>query len=86
MFKNHDTNLAKVSAEAREIVKDAHSSEERVKRLIEATTAKGCPLNIHVLPTNHQIKGIFTTIRNRETSPNDFVFSKQTTKNECNFI
>ena len=80
MFKNHNLNLAKVSAEAREIVKDAHTSEERVKRLIESTTSKCHPLNIHVLPTNHQIKGIFTTIRNRETSPNDFVFSKKKIK------
>lgn len=76
MFKDHGINQSEISAKAKEIVNGAKSSDERVQRIVSATTAKGSPLNIHVLPSNHQIKGIFTTIRDRDTSPNDFVFSK----------
>lgn len=75
MFKDHGINLSEISAQAKEITTGAKSSDERVNKIIEATKTKGNALNVHLLKSNHQIKGIFTTIRNRDTSPNDFVFS-----------
>ena len=78
MFKDHGINLSEISTQAKDITTGAKSSDERVNKITEATKANGNALNIHLLQSNHQIKGIFTTIRNRDTSPNDFVFSNHT--------
>ena len=49
-----------------------HDTEERHTQLLKSYHDRG--LKIHVLPSSHQIRGLHTIIRNKDTPRADFVF------------